>query len=912
MKRETQKSLEQIVREARSLAPEDQVSFIRQACAADQALYESVTREVASSPGWADLSASPSLSIDEADRADIIGERIGPYRVLRMLGEGGMGAVFFAERDDGQFHQEVAIKLVRRGLLSRNVQNRLRIERQILATLDHPNIAKLLDGGTTADGTPYIVMEYIDGEPIDVYCDRHSLTTEQRLLLFRTVCSAVYSAHQNLVVHRDLKPSNILVTRNGVPKLLDFGIAKLLDERQLMQTLAVTQADVRLMTPDHASPEQVRGDPITTASDVYVLAILLYELLTGLKPYARAAHRLADLERAICEQTPAAPSAALVSSAKISESELLEIAARRNTTPARLRRDLRGDLDNIVLMGLRKEPARRYSSVEQFAADIDRHLQGMPVNARADAWTYRASKFVRRHFIVVGLTTAFVLSLIGFSITTYVQSIRIEQERDVAARQRSIAEVQREHAESISSFMVELFKLSDPSEARGNEVRAREILDRGAVRVRNELKNQPALQASLMETIGQVYMSLGLTSEAQPLIEQSLATRRELYGNDHLSVASSLTWLAAVHRNRGNWPQAQQMAEEALSIYRKLSGARSVYVALGLRNLGMVHYDRGELDLAEPLLRDSLDIYVQRLGSDDKELTPVLDMLGRIAQARGNLADAEQFLTRALRIERQARGEDHPLSIERLHNLATVLWSKGDLDNAERQLREAIRLYERVLGPDHWETADAISNLASVLQRKNELAEARTLYEKSLEMNRKGERGPHHFAVAYDLANLGMVALAQKQPTQAERYLREALDIYRDALPPGHPYTAAALTTLGRVLIERNEPASAEAPLEEALSIWASQYGSDSAEYAVASSALAQSWTLQEKRRDEAEQVFRETYATLRRTRGPEAEATMRVQAWIERFYDAQHRPDEAARYFSRFRSEPEAVDTVR
>jgi serine/threonine protein kinase/Flp pilus assembly protein TadD len=908
MTSETHKSLDQIVREARSLAPEDQVSFIREACATDQSLYESVTREVASSPGWADLSASPSLATEETEQPDAIGERIGPYRILRMLGEGGMGAVFFAERDDGQFHQEVAIKLVRRGLLSRNVQNRLRIERQILATLDHPNIAKLLDGGTTVDGTPYIVMEYIDGEPIDIYCDRNALTTEQRLRLFCKVCSAVYSAHQNLVVHRDLKPSNILVTRSGIPKLLDFGIAKLLDERQLMQTLAVTHADVRLMTPDHASPEQVRGDPITTASDVYVLAILLYELLTGLKPFARATHRLADLERAICEQEPTPPGAALVPSAKVPESELSEIAAKRGTNLTRLRRELRGDLDNIVLMGLRKEPERRYSSVEQFAADIDRHLQGLPVNARADAWTYRTSKFVRRHFIVVGLTTAFVLSLIGFSITTYVQSIKIEEERDVAAHQRSIAEVQREHAESISSFMVELFKLSDPSEARGNEVRAREILDRGAVRVRNELKDQPELQASLMETIGRVYLSLGLTSEAQPLIEQSLQIRRELFGNEHLSIASSLTWLAAAHRSKGEWGRAQKTAEDALSIYRRLSGEGSLDVALGLRNLGMVHYDRSELDLAEQLLRESLNIYVDRLGNDNKELTTVLDMLGRVAQARGNFAEAEQLLTRALQIERKASGDDHPLAIERLHNLATVFWSKGDLDTAERQFREAIALYERVLGTDHSDTADAISNLASVLQRKNKLDEAKQAYEKSLAINRKG-RGARHFAVAYDLSRLGIVALAQKLPSEAELYLREALDIYRDALPPGHPHTAAALTTLGRALIELNKPVAAEIPLKEALSIWANQYGLESAEHAVANSALAQSWILRQERLDEAEQVFRQTFAILRRTRGPQAEATLRVQAWLQRLYDAQDRSDEATEYFASFtaQSEPES-----
>ena len=898
MTREPQRSLDDIVRQALSLAPESRAAFVRNACAQDEALFDSVTREVASSgDSWADLHSGAEMDVTFAPEA-VAGERIGPYRIVRTLGEGGMGAVFLAERADGQFEQHVAIKLVRRGLLSKHVQNRLRIERQILATLDHPNIAKLLDGGATADGTPYIVMEYIDGEPIDVYCDTHSLTVEERLRLFRTVCSAVYAAHQNLIVHRDLKPSNILVTRSGIPKLLDFGIAKLLDERQLMQTLAVTQADVRLMTPDHASPEQVRGDPITTASDVYVLAILLYELLTGLKPFARMT-RLSDLERAICEQPPVSPSAALTTSPKVPESQLEDIAAKRRTSLAKLRRQLRGDLDKIILTGLRKEPERRYSSVEQFSTDIDRFLNGLPVAAQVDAWTYRASKFVRRHFIVVGLTAAFVLSLIAFSIATYLQAVRIEQERDIAAQQRSVAELQQARAENVSSFMIELFQLSDPSETRGNEVRVKEILDRGAARISAELKNQPELQATLMETMGKVYLNMGLNREAAPLIEQSLAVRRRLFGPRHDSVAQSLTSLAWLQRNNGKLDEAVKLSEEALAISRSLHGEASLESALQLQNLGILHYVRGEADRAEPLLRESLAIYNRIEGRDSPKSTTVLDLLGRVAQSRGQVEEAEQLLTRALSIQRSSSGPDHPLTIERLHNLATVVQSKGDHAAAERQFREVIALCDHVLGPSHQLTADARGNLAYSLQSQGQLDAAKEYYDASLELNRKW-REPDHWRVAYDLAALGMLEMDRKRLPEAEQRLREALVIYRKSLPATHPYIASTLYMLGRTLLDRNQPAAAEDALEQSETIWEAQNGVNSSEYALVQSALARAWTLLGKI-SAAEQAFKQSYAVLRRNQGAQGEASLRAQHWMEELYAREKRSDELAAYLASF-----------
>src|SRR6202158_1472344 len=369
------------------------------------------------------------------------GDRIGPYRVLRTLGVGGMGEVFLAERADAEFEQQVAIKVVYGGAFARGVQSRFKVERQLLAQLGHPNVSPLSDGGSLPDGTAYIVMEYVDGVPIDVFCDSNRLDVRSRLKLFQTVCAAVHYAHQNLIVHRDLKPSNILVTKAGVPKLLDFGIAKLLDDRQVARhTFAVTQADIRVMTPDHASPEQVRGQAITTSSDVYVLGVLLYRLLTGTGPFIIPSMRLTDIERAICESDPPLPSRAIL---KDDSAESRGIAYARGASANRLRRILRGDLDNIVLMAMRKEPERRYASSQQLASDIQRYLEGKPVIARRDTMSYRTAKFIKRHWLPVAASVSAVFLVLAFAITAYEQSLRIAAERDRVAEQRAVAERER-------------------------------------------------------------------------------------------------------------------------------------------------------------------------------------------------------------------------------------------------------------------------------------------------------------------------------------------------------------------------------------------------------------------------------------------------------------------------------------
>jgi serine/threonine-protein kinase len=894
------KTLQQILDEAQTLPPDERLRYIREACATDSDLYASAMHELESRQQWFGEDGAVAPQTSEETAVDLAGERVGPYRIVRSLGRGGMGEVFLAERADEQFQQQVAIKLVRRGLLSRHVQGRLKLERQILATLDHPNIARLFDGGTTTDGTPYIVMEYVDGEPIDIYCDSRCLGVEQRLRLFQVICSAVHRAHQNLVVHRDLKPSNILVTRDGTLKLLDFGIAKMLDDRQMMHTMAVTQADYRVLTPDHASPEQIRGDPITTASDTYVLGVVLYELLCDCKPFTLKGNRLGDLEHAICEETPPPPSTVVQS-----RDDAAEIARQRGTSPARLRRELAGDLDNIVLMAMRKEPERRYSSVEQFAADVQRHLDGMPVLARADAWSYRAGKFLARHSLAVGIAVAFLAVLVGFSVTTYLQAQRIAHERDLAEAERERAQTAQQRSEAVKDFLIDSFRLADPSHARGKEITAREILDQGAARIGKELRSQPDLQATLLDTIGSVYLSLDLPDEAQPLIEQGLSVRRRLFGERHLDVAGSLYSLNRVYEKKGDLKTAEALAIDGLAINTQLTGTQSPETAGSLCRLGVIQYAKGELANAQRSLEECLRIRVALRGPDHEDLTSPLDTLARLAQARRDFDTAQRLYREALRIDLLTRGKDHPQYIRHLHNLATALQDQGDLDGAEPLYRQTVDLLRQVLGPEHSETIEASSNLGRLLEDRGRFDEARQIYESALAASRKAHPEPH-VDVANLLSDLGRLALARKHYAESEHDLREALQIYQATLPPSHGYTDAALTMLGRTLLELNRAKDAEATLQRALDGWSKEFGTSSPWYALARAFLGRAWALQ-KRFGEAEPALLETYPVLIRARMDEHHIAS-VHGWIEDLYRSTGRPQQAQAYFQQVEQQERAA----
>ena len=802
----------------------------------------------------------------------MMGDRIGPYRVLRTLGTGGMGEVYLAERADAQFEQQVAIKVVHGGALAVSMHSRLKLERQILAQLDHPNIAHLLDGGALPDGSAYLVMEYIDGEAIDVFCDLHCLGINARLKLFQTVCAAVHYAHQNLIVHRDLKPSNILVTGAGVPKLLDFGIAKLLDDRQAARhTLAVTQADIRIMTPDHASPEQVRGQAITTSSDVYVLGVLLYKLLCGSSPFFISSMRLSEIERAICEKDPVPPSQ-MVSAEELPESRM--IAESRGTSAKRLRRALDGDLNNIVLMAMRKEPERRYGSAEQMASDIQRFLEGKPVIARRDTMSYRTSKFVKRHWLPVSAAAAATFMIIAFSVTTYQQSVRIAAERDRAAQQRERAERERARAEEVSGFLVNLFKLSDPEENRGNQVTARELLDSGAKRLEVGLQDQPETKAALLSTVGAVYDSLGQYKDAVPILNEALHLQGASHDGSHIG---TLLEVASARIGTGDLPSAERPLQDALHISQSEFGAKSIESGRTLWALGRLRLQQGRFGEAKELFVQSLAI-LQSDNAPQTDISSLLDDLAKVYTRAQQWELAKQTYERALDIDRRVLGDDHPRVAQYLDNLAIVAQNMGDLKQAETLYRDALNRMESAYGERHPETAMTKGNYGLLLQREGRLIEAEPLLRDAVAI-RLSLFGPDNYNVGYARVSLAMLLHDKGDLAASENEFRQALAIYDKSLPANHQYRASLLMHFARLLVDRNKSAEALVKSEESIKIWAATSPATNPQTALAHAIHAYALEHLGKLPQAADE-FSAAVPALVKARGTDDAVVRRAQNW--------------------------------
>ncbi|HQR35263.1 MAG TPA: serine/threonine-protein kinase, partial [Blastocatellia bacterium] len=724
---ERYQQVKQVYLEAIDRNPGDRSAWLAQRCGADEALrleVEALLNESAETAPF--LETPPPLPdfpvLPKRKAADeLIGQRIGTYKILREIGQGGMGAVYLAERADEQFRKRVALKLVKRGMDTEEILSRFRHERQILASLDHPNIARLIDGGTTEDGLPYFVMEFIEGQPIDLYCSTQKLGTNERLNLFRTVCNAVHYAHQNLVVHRDLKPSNILVTADGTVKLLDFGIAKILNPDLFPETVLPTKTWERPMTPAYASPEQVRGQAITTASDVYALGVILYELLTGQRPYQFKGYAPHEIAKVVCETEPDKPSTAVVRVITVDDT----VGNAATAEADKLRRQLKGDLDNIVLMALRKEALRRYASVEQFSEDIRRHLDGLPVIAREDTFRYRTEKFIARNRLAVAAAAVFALLLAGFLTMTLVQSARVARERDRAERERV-------KAEKVSSFLVDLFKVSDPDKARGAQITAREVLDKGADKIRAELKDQPETQATLLHAVGEVYYSMGLYERSAALLEEAVQLRRQTLGNDHPDLARSLTALAQSAFDLGQNDRTETLTREALAIRRKAFGNEHREVAENINDLALLTKLKGDFAAAEPLYREAIAVQRKLSGNDSLDVATPLHNLGVLLSDKKDFVGAEAAEREALEIRRKRLGPDAPDVAMTMHNLASMLRNKGDIAGAEQTLRDTLALRRKIYPEAHPQTALTLHNLGTLLRDQQRYAEAETYLREAL------------------------------------------------------------------------------------------------------------------------------------------------------------------------------------
>jgi serine/threonine-protein kinase len=929
--------IQDLFRAALDRDPGERAAFLDQACAGNPSLRAEVERLIASdeqAASFLEQAVQAGVQMVTEDRGgSIVGQRIGPYLIKRELGHGGMSAVYLAVRADDQYQKRVAIKLIKRGMDTEDILRRFRNERQILAGLDHPNIAKLLDGGTTEDGLPYFVIEYIEGVPINEYGDSHKLSTVERLKLFRTVCSAVHYAHQNLVVHRDLKPGNILVTSDGAPKLLDFGIAKLLNPELSPQTIDPTAIGLRLMTPAYASPEQIQGKTITTASDVYSLGVLLYELLTGHRPYRVENWQPQEIERIICETEPERPSTAisrveevLASDGKTRIKLTPELVSRtRDGQPEKLRRRLSGDLDTIVLMAMRKEPPRRYASVEQLSEDIRRHLIGLPVIARKGTFSYRAGKFVRRHRVVV----AFLVLIVGFAITMTVQSARIARERDRAASER-------DKAERVNAFLQEMLASVDPRK-KGREITVAAVLDEAARRVETELIDQPEIEASVRTTIGTTYQSLGLYDaaethlrralairqklfgeehphvaesmhnlgllltdmskyqKAEPLLDEALVMRRKLRGPEHPDIAQSLNSLGVLLRTKSEYQEAEDRFREALVMRRKLLGPEHLDVAQSLNNLASVLWAQGKLKEAESLYREALAMNRKRLGLEHPDVATNLNNLANVLYDNGDYNEAESLHREALAMNRKRLGPEHPDVAGSLHNLAVVLHAKGNYNEAESMFREALVMRRKLLGPEHLDVATTMNNLARLLHAKGEYEEAELLLREALAVHRK-LLGTQHEEVITIMNDLAWLLHAKGEDQEAESLFRQILELRRTTRPPGHLDIANALIELGMLLTETGASQRAEPLLRESLDIRRQALPEGDWRTASAESALGKCLT-QLQRYAEAEPLLANSFSILKTKRGPEDALTLETLTQLIDLYQAWGKPNKATQY---------------
>jgi serine/threonine-protein kinase len=730
-----------------------------------RAEVDTLLRALDGAPTFLDRNALDFAELSAAGLAgncaqpDCGGRRIGPYRLVAEIGRGGMGVVFRAERADGAFEHEVAIKLLATSPCAGALE-RFHQEQQVLASLNHPNIARLYDGGTTDDGWPYLVMEYVKGERLIDYCDRHALNVEARLRFACEVAGSLQHAHSNLIVHRDIKPSNILVNEQGTVKLLDFGIAKLL--RTGMDS-ELTRTGEQLLTPCFAAPEQLRHGPITVTTDVYQLGVVLYELLTGRRPFEPRGS-LYEMARVVCEDMPPPPSVALAACLDTD----CQSGKRRQANPgvARRLKELRGDLDAIVLKALRKEPEQRYPTMQALTTDLQAYLQARPVTARRQSVSYQTGKFLRRHRYGMAAGVALVALTIGYAVTSTLQAHRT---RNALAR----AQVEAHKAEQVSEYLVDLFKLSDPNTSEDGNVTARALLDRGRERVATALTDVPETQTQMAYVLGEIYYSLGDYEESVTLLETALDNRRQLSSARDPALADTLVRLGISYGAVDRYHEARSVLAEALAAYEAL---------------GVASPEKGE----------------------------ALNTMGSVLRKQGDYTRAREYFQQAVDLLRRAtQGEHYELAVA-LNNLAALQINVGEFETAERNMREAVALQERILGERHSSFSVGLNNLGAILARMERYEEAEELQRRALALQ-TSVLGEEHPYVGYTWLSLGTLMHGARRLEAAETYLRRAVAIHESAFGRRSAAVSNVLAALGKVLQDRGRYVEAGRCLREAL-----------------------------------------------------------------------------------------------
>ena len=923
----------------------ERAAFLDDACGDETGLRSEIETLLWVNEHAEEFLADRAPSVEAGEQA---GAMIGRYKLRQQIGEGGFGVVWLAEQFE-PVRRKVALKVIKLGMDTRRVIARFEAERQALALMDHPNIAKVLDGGATESGRPYFVMDLVKGLPITDYCDQTNLPPRERILLLKKVCDAIQHAHQKGVVHRDLKPSNILVALhdgNPVPKVIDFGIAKATNQELTQKTL-FTELRQMVGTPEYMAPEQAElsGLDVDTRADVYSLGVILYELLTGTKPFelrSLADRGYGEMVRHIREVDPPKPSTRVSTLG-----ELLPVVARqRRIAPDKLGHFVRGELDWIVMKALEKDRTRRYPTANALGEDLDRYLSDVPILAGPPSTLYRVRKLVKRHRAAVVAASSVVLMLIAFAVVMAVQAQRIAQERDIANRERDRASLERDRANreaettrQVSSFMRNLFRVSDPSRTRGETVTAREILDRGAARIDSELADQPVVRARMLETIGDVYRNLGLIEEATTSLRRavdlrratpgtrdedlaqsmsSLATvlqdagaldrseelfrdvleiRERLHGRRHRSIAGALNNLALVLTEKGDLAGAELMLREALELRRSLFGDEHQLVAATMNNLAQNLNEQGKYRECEPLYREALALGERRLGPDHPTIAAYLNNLAIVLRHLGELDEAEAFRRRSTELARKLYGDEHPRVAADLNNLGSLLRSKGDHVGAEEAHRASLQSFRNIFGEEHPSVAKVSANLARSLYGQGRLAEAEELLTDTLDRFRR-LLGPGHYDAIDTQIDLARVIRDGGDLDRAGTLFEDAAAASRAALPAGHVFVARALEGLGSVRLLAGAAPAAAPLLAEAIGIYRAALPADHWHIARAEGRLgAQLAALGD--RDAAEPLLVGAYRSLVDNPGVIPAEGEALRNTLVALYEDWGRPDEAARYRS-------------
>ena len=714
-------------------------------------------------------SSNHTLNIDWSSETE---RSIGPYRLVRLLGEGGMGEVWLAEQNE-PIHRAVALKLIKAGMDTKTVVARFESERQALALMDHPNIARVFDGGSTPEGRPYFVMEFVPGIAIHRYCDKHELTLQQRLELFMEVCEGVQHAHQKAIIHRDLKPSNILVHERddkAVAKIIDFGLAKAIATTERSDQTMFTQVGAVVGTPEYMSPEQTSFTEggVDTRTDVYSLGVILYELLTGVLPFENEAlHGSSPQEivQKLREVDPPKPSTRIRTLGDTSKT----LAEHRKIEPRTFAHRLSGELDWITMKALEKERSRRYGSVSELSADIRRFLNDEPVLAGPPSATYRAKKFISRHRFGVAIGTILFVFLVVFATTVAIQARRVARERDRANREAATSK-------RVSDFMKNMFRVPDPSEAKGNSVTAREILDKASKEIDTGLASDPEVQARLMYTMAQTYENLGLESQAVPLNQRSYEIRRRILGPRDPDTLISLNAIGIDAYYQGHYEDAEKIFREVLQLRREVSGNEDRDTLGAIGNLSAAYQVQGKYAEAEALQRELLETRRRVFGPEHADTVESLLLLANTFSSEHKDADAEKLHREAYEIQLRKLGPDHPDTLLAMTNLAGTFYNEKRYPEAQALYEQALPIQRKVLGSDHYFTASTLNSLAEIQMKEGKYAEAEKSFRDVAELDRKNLEADHPSAILHK-EDLGITLAYEHKDKEAEQTLGDTLKL---------------------------------------------------------------------------------------------------------------------------------------